>query len=64
MEGNVIAADPNYGDASYGCNNFGAIIRLKSWAKVWIKSTSSASNHQLYQDSHRFNTFSGLLVNN
>ncbi|XP_060605461.1 complement C1q tumor necrosis factor-related protein 5-like [Ruditapes philippinarum] len=64
MEGNVIAADANYGDASYGCNNFGAIIRLKSGAKVWIKSTSSASNRQLYQDSHRFNTFSGLLVNN
>ncbi|XP_060601240.1 complement C1q and tumor necrosis factor-related protein 9A-like [Ruditapes philippinarum] len=64
MEGDVIAADANYGDANHGCNNFGAIIRLKSGAKVWIKSTSSASNRQLYQDSYRFNTFSGLLVNN
>ncbi|XP_060603914.1 uncharacterized protein LOC132756792 isoform X3 [Ruditapes philippinarum] len=63
MEGNVIAADANFGDASYGCNNFGAIVRLKSGSKVWVKSTSSGSVHQLYQNSHRMNSFSGVLVN-
>ncbi|XP_060605459.1 collagen alpha-2(VIII) chain-like [Ruditapes philippinarum] len=64
LEGNVIAADANYGDESYGCNNFGAIVRVKSGSKIWVKSTSSGSNRQLYQSGYRFNTFSGLLVNN
>jgi hypothetical protein len=64
MEGNIIAADANFGDASHGCNTFGAIVRVKSGEKVWVKSTSSASNRQLYQNTYRFNTFSGLLVNN
>jgi hypothetical protein len=62
LEGNVIAANGNYGDESYGCNNFGAIVRVRSGEQVWVKSTSSASNRQLYQDSHRMNTFSGVLV--
>ncbi|XP_060601244.1 complement C1q tumor necrosis factor-related protein 5-like [Ruditapes philippinarum] len=48
MEGDVIAADANYGDANHGCNNFGAIVRVRSGEQVWVKSTSSASNRQLY----------------
>ncbi|XP_060578804.1 complement C1q tumor necrosis factor-related protein 5-like [Ruditapes philippinarum] len=63
MEGNVIAADANYGDTNYGCNTFGAIVRVKSGEKVWVKSTSSGSVHQLHQNTHRMNTFSGVLVN-
>jgi hypothetical protein len=63
LEGNVIAADANYGDASYGCNTFGAIVRVKSGEKVWVKSTSSGSVHQLHQNQYRMNTFSGVLVN-
>ncbi|XP_060601242.1 complement C1q tumor necrosis factor-related protein 5-like [Ruditapes philippinarum] len=63
LEGNVIAANANYGDASDGCSNFGAIVRVKSGAQVWVKSTSSGSNRQLYQNIYRMNTFSGLLVN-
>ncbi|XP_060581258.1 complement C1q tumor necrosis factor-related protein 5-like [Ruditapes philippinarum] len=63
MEGNVIAADANFGDANFGCNTFGAIIRVKSGSKVWVKSTSSSSGYQLYQNSLRMNTFSGVLVN-
>ncbi|XP_060596402.1 cerebellin-3-like, partial [Ruditapes philippinarum] len=34
LEGSVISADSNYGDASNGCNNFGAIIRVRSGEKV------------------------------
>jgi hypothetical protein len=64
LEGNVIAADSNFGDANYDCDSFGAIIRVRSGAKVWVKSISSGSNRQLYQDSNRMNTFSGVLVNN
>jgi hypothetical protein len=63
LEGNVIAADANYGDASHGCNNFGAIIRVKSGEQVWVKSTSSGSYRQVFQDTHCMNTFSGVLVN-
>ncbi|XP_060561146.1 collagen alpha-2(VIII) chain-like [Ruditapes philippinarum] len=61
LEGNVIAADANYGDAS---NNFGAIIRVKSGEQVCVKSASSSSNRQLVQDRYKMNTFSGVLVNN
>ncbi|XP_060607443.1 caprin-2-like [Ruditapes philippinarum] len=64
LEGNVIAADANYGDASHGCNTFGALVRVKSGEKVWVKSTSSSSNRPLVQDRYRMNTFSGILVNN
>ncbi|XP_060598350.1 complement C1q tumor necrosis factor-related protein 5-like [Ruditapes philippinarum] len=64
LEGNVIAADANYGDESHGCNNFGSIVRVKSGEQVWVKSTSSSSNRQLHQDSFRMNTFNGELVNN
>ncbi|XP_060595289.1 caprin-2-like [Ruditapes philippinarum] len=64
MEGNVIAADANYGDESHGCSNFGALVRVKSGEKVWVKSTSSSSNRPLVQDRYRMNTFSGILVNN
>jgi hypothetical protein len=63
LEGNVIARDANYGDASYGCNNFGAIIRVRSGEKVWVKATTHSSNYQLQQDTLRMNTFSGVLVN-
>jgi hypothetical protein len=62
LEDNVIAADANYGDNSHGCNTFGAIIRVRSGGKVWVKTTSSSSNRQLYQDFYRMNTFSGVLV--
>jgi hypothetical protein len=62
MEGKLIAADANYGDESYGCNTFGAIVRVKPGEKVWVKSTSSGSDRQLYQDYHRMNTFGGVLV--
>jgi hypothetical protein len=64
LEGKVIAADMNYEHAQYTCSAFAAIARVKSGEKVWVKSTSSGSNLQLYQDSHRMITFSGMLVNN
>ncbi|XP_060578800.1 uncharacterized protein LOC132735816 isoform X1 [Ruditapes philippinarum] len=64
LKRHVIAADSNYGDESYGCNTFGAIVRVKLGEKVWVKSTSSCSICQLMQDKYRMNTFSGLLVNN
>ncbi|XP_060578798.1 complement C1q tumor necrosis factor-related protein 5-like [Ruditapes philippinarum] len=64
LEGNVIAAHAYDADNTYGCNTFGAIVRVKSGAKIWVKSTASGSNYQLYQSVYRFNTFSGLLVNN
>ncbi|XP_060573325.1 uncharacterized protein LOC132731207 isoform X2 [Ruditapes philippinarum] len=64
MEGNVIAADSNFGDANSDCDSFGAIIRVRSGGNVWVKSTSSASNRQPGQDAYRMNTFSGVLVNN
>ncbi|XP_060582857.1 uncharacterized protein LOC132739210 [Ruditapes philippinarum] len=64
LDDNVIAADSNFGDDAYGCNTFGAIVRLQKGAKVWVKSTAPGSNRQLFQNSYRFNTFSGLLVNN
>jgi hypothetical protein len=64
MEGSVIAADANYGDDSSGCNNFGAIVRVKLGEKVWVKSTSSGSTRELIQNTYRMNTFSGMLVNN
>ncbi|XP_060561172.1 complement C1q tumor necrosis factor-related protein 5-like isoform X3 [Ruditapes philippinarum] len=48
MEWKLIAADANYGDESYGCNTFGAIVRVKPGEKVWVKSTSSGSARQLY----------------
>jgi hypothetical protein len=63
LEGNVIAADSNYDKDYYTCSTVGAIVRLKPGVKVWVKSTSS-SNHRLYQDSHRMNTFTGILINN
>jgi hypothetical protein len=64
LKGHVIAADSNYGDEWHGCNTFGAIVRVKSGEKVWVKSTLSSSNRQFVQDRYRMNTFSGILVNN
>ncbi|XP_060601250.1 complement C1q and tumor necrosis factor-related protein 9A-like [Ruditapes philippinarum] len=64
MEGNVIANTVNYGDSSHCCNTFGVIMRVRSGEKVWVKATVSGSNYQLYQDSYRMNTFSGVLVSN
>ncbi|XP_060598343.1 complement C1q tumor necrosis factor-related protein 5-like [Ruditapes philippinarum] len=63
LGGNVIAADSNYDDETHGCNNFGAMVRVNPGAKVWVKSTSSGSVHQLHQNQYRMNTFSGVLVN-
>jgi hypothetical protein len=62
LEGNIIAAHAHYGDAIHSCSSFGAIIRVRSGEKVWVKSTSSGSNRQLYQGYHWMNTFSGVLV--
>ncbi|XP_060561194.1 heavy metal-binding protein HIP-like [Ruditapes philippinarum] len=64
LGGQVIAADSNYDKDYYTCSTVGAIIRVKSGEKVWVKSTSSSSNRRLFQDSYRMNTFSGVLVNN
>ncbi|XP_060582856.1 uncharacterized protein LOC132739209 [Ruditapes philippinarum] len=64
LEGKVIGADMNYDKDHYTCSAFGAIARVKSGEKVWVKSTLSAFNYQLYQDSYRMITFSGMLVNN
>jgi hypothetical protein len=64
LKGQVIAADANYGDESYGCNTFGALVRVKLGEKVWVKSTSQCSSCQFIQGTYRMNTFSGLLVNN
>ncbi|XP_060581257.1 complement C1q and tumor necrosis factor-related protein 9-like [Ruditapes philippinarum] len=64
LEGKVIAADMNHDKDQYTCSAFGAIVRVKSGEKVWVKSTWSSSNRQLDQDSYRMNTFSGILVNN
>ncbi|XP_060582860.1 uncharacterized protein LOC132739214 [Ruditapes philippinarum] len=50
LEGKVIAADMNYDNDQYTCSAFGAIARVKSGEKVWVKSTASSSNYQLYQD--------------
>ncbi|XP_060597396.1 heavy metal-binding protein HIP-like [Ruditapes philippinarum] len=64
LEGKIIALDSSYAESYYTCSTFGAIVRVRSGEKVWVKSTSSASNRQLGQDSVRMNTFSGVLVNN
>ncbi|XP_060595286.1 complement C1q tumor necrosis factor-related protein 5-like [Ruditapes philippinarum] len=64
LEGKVIAADMNYDKDHFTCSAFGAIARVKSGEKVWVKSTVSDSVRKLYQDSHRMITFSGMLVNN
>ncbi|XP_060573323.1 uncharacterized protein LOC132731206 [Ruditapes philippinarum] len=64
LEGTVIAADSNYDGDYHTCSTVGAIVRVRSGEKVWVKSTSSASNRQLCQSSNIMNTFSGILVNN
>ncbi|XP_060607444.1 uncharacterized protein LOC132759652 [Ruditapes philippinarum] len=64
LEGKVIAADMNHDKDHYTCSAFGAIVRVKSGEKVWVKSTWSSSNRRLEQGSYRMNTFSGILVNN
>ncbi|XP_060578803.1 uncharacterized protein LOC132735817 [Ruditapes philippinarum] len=63
LEGEAIALDSNYDGNYYTCSTVGAIVRVRSGEKVWVKSTSSASNRQLQQDSLRMNTFSGVLIN-
>ncbi|XP_060584345.1 complement C1q tumor necrosis factor-related protein 5-like [Ruditapes philippinarum] len=63
LENKFIAANSNEGDGAHGCSSFGAIIRVRSGEKVWVEVTAYHSNYQLYQDSHRMNTFSGVLVN-
>ncbi|XP_060603922.1 complement C1q tumor necrosis factor-related protein 2-like [Ruditapes philippinarum] len=62
MEGSVIAAHAQYGDKNHSCNSFGAIIRVRSGEKVWVKSTSSANRRLAHNSSSRMNTFSGVLV--
>ncbi|XP_060573327.1 complement C1q tumor necrosis factor-related protein 5-like [Ruditapes philippinarum] len=64
LEGKVIAADSNYDKDYYTCSTVGAIVRVRSGEKVWVKSTASGSNRQLIEDVYRMNTFSGVLVNN
>ncbi|XP_060598352.1 complement C1q and tumor necrosis factor-related protein 9A-like isoform X2 [Ruditapes philippinarum] len=64
LEDNVIASDSSYDEDYYTCSSFGAIVRVRSGEKVWVKSTSSSSSRQLVQDEHRMNRFSGILINN
>ncbi|XP_060582858.1 uncharacterized protein LOC132739211 [Ruditapes philippinarum] len=64
LEDNVIATSSNYDEDHYTCSTVGAIVRVKPAEKVWVKSTWSAHNRRLEQDSYRMNTFSGILVNN
>ncbi|XP_060597394.1 complement C1q tumor necrosis factor-related protein 5-like [Ruditapes philippinarum] len=64
LDGKVIAGGSNYDKDSYTCSTVGAIVRVRSGEKVWVKSRSSSSNNQLYQDAMKMNTFSGVLVNN
>ncbi|XP_060601248.1 complement C1q and tumor necrosis factor-related protein 9A-like isoform X3 [Ruditapes philippinarum] len=63
-EDKVIAAGLNYDKDYDTCSTVGAIVRVRSGEKIWVKVTSSGSNRQLYQDSNTMNTFSGVLVNN
>jgi hypothetical protein len=64
LEGKVIAADMNYEHAQYTCSAFAAIARVKSGEKVWVKSTASGPNRELFENPERMITFSGMLVNN
>ena len=63
LEGKVIAAGVNY-DANYDtCSTVGAVVRVRSGEKVWVKATSySSSNQRLCQNEYRMNTFSGILI--
>ncbi|XP_060595297.1 collagen alpha-2(VIII) chain-like [Ruditapes philippinarum] len=63
LDGKVIAADSNYDGDFYTCSTFGAIVRVKSGEKVWVKPTTSDTSRSLRQDYYRMNTFSGVLVN-
>ncbi|XP_060561158.1 heavy metal-binding protein HIP-like isoform X1 [Ruditapes philippinarum] len=62
LEGSVITAHAHFGDENSSCTSFGAIKRVRSGEKVWVKSTSSGSNRKLTQGSYSMNTFSGVLV--
>jgi hypothetical protein len=62
LEDRVTALHSHYGDVNHSCGSFGAIIRVRSGEKVWVKATAYHSNYQLYQNLHRMNTFSGVLV--
>ncbi|XP_053372692.1 complement C1q and tumor necrosis factor-related protein 9A-like [Mercenaria mercenaria] len=58
----VIASTSNFASNSYTCNSVGAIARVKSGEQVWVKCTSPAFNRELRDDSHRMNTFSGIMM--
>ncbi|XP_060601249.1 cerebellin-3-like isoform X4 [Ruditapes philippinarum] len=64
LEDKVIAADSNYDKIYNTCSTVGAIVRVRSGEKVWVKATASNSNYKLLEDAYRKNTFSGVLVNN
>ena len=60
LEDEIIAAVAN----SDSCNTVGAVVRVRSGERVWVKSRAvSASNYRLYEHKTALNTFSGTLIN-
>ena len=63
LEGKVIAAGVNYDKDHYTCSAVGAVVRVRSGGKVWVKATWYSSNYMLYKGTYWMNTFSGILIN-
>ncbi|XP_053375907.1 complement C1q and tumor necrosis factor-related protein 9A-like isoform X3 [Mercenaria mercenaria] len=64
LDGKAVAATVNYGTNTDTCSSVGAVVRVKSGEQIWVKCTTGHSSaYRLFQNSHRMNTFSGILLN-
>ncbi|XP_045207702.2 complement C1q and tumor necrosis factor-related protein 9A-like [Mercenaria mercenaria] len=62
LAGKEIAKSVIYDKNESSCSSSGTIVRMESGEKIWIKCTAGSSSYRLYQDTHRMNTFSGILL--
>jgi len=62
VDGKDITRTHSHNRYAHVCSSFDAIVMLHKSGKVWIQSYSRAD--ELYTNSHHWNTFTGVLLNN
>lgn len=62
LEHNPIARSTQYNNVQHDCSSVTAITLVTTKERVWVKCTSGNSNEQLYENSYRRTTFSGVLL--
>jgi hypothetical protein len=61
--GNVIVKDYTHGVGNNAlCSSVGGAVRVESGEQIWVQALSYGSDRGLKDDTHRMNTFFGILI--